>query len=351
MQAGIENRHSQRQSGFELLRILAVLGVVALHYNDAGMFADLSKQINVLTLELNECFWAWSVDAFLMITGYFSYKKKRIDLKKPTMLYVQLVVFRQLGSAIDAWKSGTTLSLQAVLTNFLPINYFLMLYIAVYLLSPWLNALFNGLERAEKRKMLLTGFAVFSLWAYAADLLSVAIDINLNQASPVSIYGDISGHSVVCFVLCYLIGACIAEGVISVKRPLPCFFAATAATMLICLINGDNYVAISYCSPFVILQAASLMCFFRGLDIGCVKWINRLGAASFSVFLTQLYLFGFYGQERFMWSRPYVLLAHVAISQISILLVGFVAHVIYTSLTTPVFNRIWRKKTADVKTP
>ena len=115
MQTGIENNHGQRRSGFELLRILAALGVLALHYNDGGIFDGLSKQVNLLVLNLNECFWAWPVDVFLMLCGYFSYQKKRVDLKKPTMLYVQLVVFtwRAVRSACcgaaRAWLPGSCL--------------------------------------------------------------------------------------------------------------------------------------------------------------------------------------------------------------------------------------------------
>ena len=349
MQTGIENNHGQRRSGFELLRILAALGVLALHYNDSGVFDGLSKQVNLLVLNLNECFWAWPVDVFLMLSGYFSFRNKRVSLKKPAMLYVQLVVFRLLGSLIGALKSGSGLAPGKLLACFLPLNYFVVLFIAVYLISPWLNALYNCLDRDAKRRMILCLFAVFSLWAYAGDLLSAAIGLSMNFASPVSISGDISGHTVVNFALCYLIGAAIADDVITLKRPLPCFFAATAATMLFCLANGDDYVAISYCSPFVILQAVSLMCFFRTLDIGCVKWINMLGGASLSVYLTQIYLFGFFGRERFMWSRPYVLLAHILVSQISIYLVGFLVHIAYTGLTTPIFDRIWRKQNVDTE--
>ena len=211
MQTGIENNHGQRRSGFELLRILAALGVLALHYNDGGIFDGLSKQVNLLVLNLNECFWAWPVDVFLMLCGYFSYQKKRVDLKKPTMLYVQLVVFRLAGSAIGVLRSGSGLAPGKLFACFLPLNYFVVLYIAVYLISPWLNALYNGLDRDAKRRMILCLFAVFSLWAYAGDLLSAAIGLSMNFASPVSISGDISGHTVVNFALCYLIGAAIAE--------------------------------------------------------------------------------------------------------------------------------------------
>ena len=80
----------ERNSNLELLRIAAACGVIALHYNDMS----IASQTNALALSMNECLWAWSVDVFLMISGYCSSRRMEIDWKKPVRLYVQLVFFR-----------------------------------------------------------------------------------------------------------------------------------------------------------------------------------------------------------------------------------------------------------------
>ena len=326
----------ERKSGIELLRIVAACGVIALHYNDMS----IANQTNALALSMNECLWAWSVDVFLMISGYCSFRRQEIDWKKPVRLYVQLVFFRLFAALLTAFLTGE-LTVGGLLYSFVPINYFFSIYIAVYLVSPLLNRVSSGMERDQKRRALFLLLGIFSVWAYAVDLLSVPLDANLSQATPLSISGNISGHNVVNFALCYLVGAALGDGTITIPRPLLCFAASTAVILLLSP-YFSGYLATSYCSPFVILQAASALAFFASLKLGSVKWINRLAAACFTVYLTHLTLFAFIHRERFADARLRILFTHLVLCQIGLYLAGFLLHEVYTFLSEPVFRAIWK---------
>ena len=118
----------ERNSNLELLRIAAACGVIALHYNDMS----IANQTNALALSMNECLWAWSVDVFLMISGYCSSRRMEIDWKKPVRLYVQLVFFRLFAALLTAFLSGE-LTVGELLYSFLPINYFFCI-VCVYII-------------------------------------------------------------------------------------------------------------------------------------------------------------------------------------------------------------------------
>ncbi|MBQ9686536.1 MAG: hypothetical protein IJV41_08355 [Oscillospiraceae bacterium] len=340
-----KNPRVERQSNMELLRILAAMGVIALHYNDAAMFSGLGKEINLLVLDLDECLWAWPVDVFLMLSGFFSWKKEKVNGKKAFQLYFQLMIFQQAASVIHAVSAGIWPSRGEILANLLPTNYFVVLYLAVYFISPFLNTLLNSLGAEGRKRLVLLSLGIFSVYAYGMDVLSVILDTGLNQASPVSLAGDVSGHTVVNFILCYLLGAEISRRDISIPRPLLTFFGSTAVVMLLSQVFGGAYLAISYCSPFVLLQGASLLCFFRELDIGYVRPVNVLAGASFTVYLAQGLFFPLCGRERFMWARPYVLFGHIVLCQIGIYLLCFVVYLVYTGLTSPLFRGLTGPKT------
>ena len=60
-----------RQSGIELLRILAACMVIVLHYNDGGAFEHTRMGYNRTILFLLESMCICAVDLFILITGYF----------------------------------------------------------------------------------------------------------------------------------------------------------------------------------------------------------------------------------------------------------------------------------------
>ena len=105
-----------------------------------------------------------------------------------------------------------------------------------------------------------------------------------------------------------------------------------------------SYLASSYCSPLVIVQAASALAFFSKLKLGAVKWINRLAAACFTVYLTHITLFAFVQREHFVDSRLRVMLAHLVLCQIGLYLAGFLLHEVYDFVTRPLFRAIWKSE-------
>ena len=120
------------------------------------------------------------------------------------------------------------------------------------------------------------------------------------------------------------------------------FAAATAANCVICLIFGP-YSAAAYSSPLVIIQAAALLSAFSRLNIAWSGTVTKLAGASFTVFLAHLILLRFCRIGQFVNSSPMIMLAHIVLCQIGLYIVSYVIHVIYTGVTKPIFNKLWKR--------
>lgn len=341
----VGHRVDTRQSNMELLRVIAMLGVILLHYNVTGMgnaFELTSVRANSLLLQSLEAVYAWPVDAFMMLSGYFMCTKKSVDIKKPVALLAELVFFQLVFEFAGSMMRQETLSAKLLLMKLVPANYFVILYVAVYIFSPFINRFLSGLSAAQCKKLLVLLVAVFSVWPYAVELLERSMLYPLGQASTISSMGTQNGYNITNFALCYVIGATLRKNVVELKKPLLLYAAATLGVVCTAVVFGI-YTAVEYCSPFVILQAAALIRLFECVNIPHSKVINKLAEASFTIYLTHTVLYSYCMVEKFANSSMLVLLTHVIACQIVIYLVCFEVFVVYDALTRPLFNRLWSR--------
>lgn len=143
----------KRNSAIELLRIFAMLCIICSHYAYHGsvQYTDLPIGFNHLLLQLG-ILGNLGVDIFMLISGYFgvrgSFKpKKLIALLGEVFMYSAgiYLLLALLGKA--------ELSFSNVLRAFLPTIYkqywFFTVYIMIYLLSPFLNKMMQGLTKRQ----------------------------------------------------------------------------------------------------------------------------------------------------------------------------------------------------------
>ena len=95
----------KRNSGFELLRIIAMLMIVANHYRTYGQYFDSAADIGLNTFFLNvfEMFGSPACSLFALITGYFmiQYMEKITGKAKQTMV---ISTFQQKTFIGIKWK-------------------------------------------------------------------------------------------------------------------------------------------------------------------------------------------------------------------------------------------------------
>lgn len=289
-----------RNSSIELLRIIALMGVILLHYNNreaGGGFKYVTDgSINQCYLYLIENMFVCAVDLFIMISAFYLSTTKKRKIIKVVELNLQVIVFRVAGYLISVLIDGEQISLKAIIGNMLPVNYFVILYSVLYILSPYINVLLEKISKQDFKKLVLWLIGLFSIWTSLVDLLENIVGHTFDGLSTVGAYGSQYGYSIVNFVLLYFIGAYIRVNKIQLKKRT----ATISILVLLCvmffvsLLEHKIGLAESvwyYNNPLVIVMAALVLLLFMNFNY-CNRGINELAKGAFTCFLFHGYFIG-----------------------------------------------------------
>ena len=224
----------------------------------------------------------------ILISGYFMCQSKKQTLWKPIELWFQVIVFNIVMSLLSMAMNGGG-SLSQLCKALLPINYFVNLYVVLYIISPYLNCLINRLSIKQLRRMVFTSFILFSIWPILQDILEAIVGVKLIGLSSIGAYGAQSGYTIVNFAMMYLIGAWIGKDNIYLSRKTLLVFLASVYTILFLWIRVSWSTATEYCNPVVIISAIVIFLLFQSTNIKDSNIINGLAQASFTVFLLHSY--------------------------------------------------------------
>ena len=193
-----------RQANFELLRLVAMLFVVMLHYLSKGqILPDFSGKMptgNQYMAYLFESFAIVAVNAFLLVTGYFMihaefHCEKVLALIAQVLFYTVLVPIVLIACHV---MPISQFNLYSIINEIIPIQtehyWFATYYIFLYLCSPFLN---RGLHHMNQRQH-----------QYVIAFLLIAFSI-MKSIVPVPLATDHKGYDLVWFICVYVIAAYI----------------------------------------------------------------------------------------------------------------------------------------------
>lgn len=156
----------QRESNFELLRIIAMFMVLALHANffAIGKGVDMadfhSSPLSASTRLLVEMMSIVSVNVFVMISGWFGIRPSLRSFGN----FVFQSLFFLLSIYVIALLTGTVAlsskSLASCLTLTNGYNWFIRAYLGLYVLSPILNAFLEHCSKRQLEYVLISGSLV-----------------------------------------------------------------------------------------------------------------------------------------------------------------------------------------------
>lgn len=342
----------ERQSNIELLRILAIIGVIVLHYNNpangGGMKYAEQGSINFYTLYFFESMFVCAVDLFMLISGYFMCNSKRVNLWKPIELIIQVAVFKEAVYLLRVVMHSTPFSIKSVFTSLIPANYFVILYCCVFVFSPYVNVLNGGLSQKNWRGLICIVIILFAVYPTVVDVLGELRSDEFIGLSSVGMYGSQYGYSIVNFILMYLIGAFLRLGkpkllewkTISLCVVLLLDIVLMTAWARVNDITGffTERSAWEYCNPLVILEAVILFILFSRVKLGVIKPVNILAEGVFSVFLLHGLFLPHIQIERFVKGNVFIMVGHMIISAIIIYLICWIVHMIYHFIMDYVFK-------------
>lgn len=175
----------ERISSFELLRILAIIFIIAHHLSVHGLF-DFSGLGNSPIILLNHTWISFiaqlgkaGVNIFVLITGYFLIDGGLFKTKKVLYIVLEMLVFSlSIGIPfIFIYKKSITPEL--VMSLIFPFGggkwWFVTSYLLLYILSPLINL---GIRAMNKKMHLIIIAVLVTLWSVIPTFIGVNYDFS-----------------------------------------------------------------------------------------------------------------------------------------------------------------------------
>lgn len=345
---------STRNSGIECLRIITMLFVVLLHYNDGRAFTYVADgRANQYLLFFIESVGICAVDLFVLISGYFLSGTKKRSALKPLELMVQTTVFREVEYVVKALIENSSINVKRMIVLLIPNSYFVILYTVVYFISPYINVVMHNLTKRQWYYFLGILLTVFSVWPTLVDFSEEVLGTEWFGLSTVSAWGSQQGFNVVNFMLMYVLGGylryCgIPEKINKLHVLLPAWIVVVFGIFVGALIT-ENMTRMEmrsawvYHNPLVIASAVLLFAMFVRLNITS-NLINKISAASFTCFLLHNKIMVLFDIQTAVRSNAVVLLVHMIFVAVSCYAMAWVAHKLYHWLFGWVIKLLARMK-------
>lgn len=343
----------ERKSNIELLRIISILGVIILHYNNPQIGGGLKfvepNSINYWILIIFESISICAVNIFIIISGYFLIEKTSRNLWKIIELILQVILINVAFYIFKNCIINGSFSIKGLINSLIPANYFVILYSTLFIISPYINKIVTKINLKEYKKFLIILFIIFSIYPTMIDLLGEILNKEFIGLSTIGAYGSQYGYTIVNFVLMYLIGGYIYKSnYIGERKKLVIYFILNLI-MIICWSCINNIVgfkqersAWEYCNPFVIIEAILVFMIFKSINLKN-KIINKLAKGCFFTFLLHGKLLNLIKIELFVNKHFLIMSIHIVISAIAIYIVCYALFTIYNKISTPVFNYLKSK--------
>lgn len=199
----VQLHKKSRMANIEMLRILAMMMVVSLHFLAKGdLLEPLAEKMSAkgYVAWLLESFSIMAVDVYVLISGYFLVEtgfrlKRLVNLVLQTMFYTCLVPIVLIASGILPVGS---LTLYDILLYVFPTNmlhyWFLSAYVLMFLFTPVLNVAVRAMKKQQLQ------------WAIIILLVMESVSKTL---IPVRLELDNLGYDAFWFMVVYLIAAYI----------------------------------------------------------------------------------------------------------------------------------------------
>ncbi len=278
--------NQNRKSGIELLRILAMLTIIAHHMvvsSGIVYYPDGSGvTAKIVFLQLWSMWGKTAINCYVMITGYFMCTSK-LTLKRYLKIFLEAKFYRILSYFVFAFAGYEILSgLEIFKTLFSYIREgngeFIASFLIFYLFIPFLNMVIDRFDRRSLKALILLLLFMFTV---KATLLFNA-----------EIYHDVFWYMTVYLIAAYirLYPPAWSENRRLVTVSLIAVIVLSYLSVVFLLYVGDRFwfldtfhMVIDSHKLFALLVGVLAFLFFRDLDLPYVRAINTAAATTFGV--------------------------------------------------------------------
>ena len=190
----MNERSRNRQSNFELMRIISMVFIVICHLVTRTTLLLNCTPSLFLAIRFIQLFITVHVNSFILITGYFQYKKQPSQKKAISLLGTSWF-YRILFVILFTGLNIVQLTKREIYEEVYPLDitdyWFINAYFALIFLAPFINKLIEKLTQQEHRKLILISLLLFSI------IPNISYQMTIQN----------NGFTVIQFVMIYIIGA------------------------------------------------------------------------------------------------------------------------------------------------
>lgn len=336
-------KYGNRDSNIELLRIVLILMVITLHYcNSAmgGLLPNTHVLQNKIIGNIAESVSIIAVNVFILITGYYSYNKNSVKLKKIINLWMITILYGLvltiIGLSIE--KQYSVAIFIDLIVNSVLNQWFVVIYSILYLTIPFLNKLLDNLNRKQIQIFLSINILFFYFWPTFINKVSV----------------NDSGYGITNFVTLYIIGFYIRKYGSFVKRKslnIIIYLLSSFITAVIGFLFGRGY---AYNSIFVLIACVEFFEFFKSIHLSTNNFINYLATFTFAIYLIDvngpftIFLYRKLFKTPKFWNSNF-LIVHIIITVLGIYIICVVIEALRRLIFKPLFDTILNKVKWKIK--
>lgn len=286
-----EKKHSERNYGIDLLRLIAMIFVVILHTLGSGGLLDnpLLGTFKYNTAWFMETFAYCAVDILILITGYISYRKtpRKNILNNYLNLWVQVFFYLVVITLLFQVFQPGLITRKAYVNMMFPVltnqYWYFTTYTGLVVLIPVLDEALRRLSNKNLKVLFILLILLFAVYGVMRDS-----------------YGLNGGYSVIWFVILYFLGGIIKKcdlfKKINNKKILLIMIGLFVLSFLYIIINKDliiadvyitNIFAVNYTSPTILLISIGYLCIFSRLKFNSKinKFIAFFAPTTFAIYL------------------------------------------------------------------
>lgn len=276
-----------RNSNIELLRIIAMIMIIAHHFSVHGEFYYGAERVTVTRLWVQ--FLAMGgkigVNIFILISGYFLICASDIKTSKVIRLWLQVFSYSVAIYAVFVCLGLAPFQGKTLMGRLLPIGFrewwFASVYFLLYILSPYINRVIHSMNKRDYQGLLLI---MTFFWCVIPTFLNKGMESN----------------ELCWFVYLYTLGGYVRLHASDGRKRGGSYIAAgmgmaalTLLLILLCDLIGTRIPYIADRAMYLyglqalttLLTALFLFVGFLRIDIGNGRIVNLLASATFGVYL------------------------------------------------------------------
>lgn len=342
---------AERESGVELLRIFAILGVIMIHFYEAAA-GNAMPLINKQVLMVLRTFSSASVDVFLIISGYFMCVSNQRNLSKALDLILQVSFFNELAYLIEVCFGIWPLSIRHIVSSALPDCYYSILFVSLYILSPYVNKLLIAMSKFEYQRFLAFIVGLFSIYAIAVDFMGEVSGQDWHGLSTIGAWGSQSGFTFINFALLYCIGAYLrlhGTPIFLDNRRNKIFVCITLLFLILLWAEINEFFSTfgmqsswQYHNPFVILYSVVLFNIFSNIHFSNI-FVNQTAKVVYPLFLIHCCAIKYFHVNLWANSSVYKMLAGFFLFSMSMFLISWGGYILYNKTIGKIVQRFCSK--------